>query len=57
MFISSVNDTSNLSAVSLTLGINLCQGFSLISGVVDTGDKFITSVVDTAEKLSPVTTT
>jgi hypothetical protein len=44
-----------LSAVSSE--INLCHGFSLIGGVVDTGDKFITSVVDTAEKLSLVTTT
>jgi hypothetical protein len=29
----------------------------LIGSVVDTGDKFITGVVDTAEKWSPVTTT
>jgi hypothetical protein len=29
----------------------------VIGGVVDTGDKFITGVVDTAEQLSPVTTT
>jgi hypothetical protein len=41
----------------MTLAINLCHGFSVISGVVDTGNKFITGVVDTAEQLSPVTTT
>jgi hypothetical protein len=45
---------TNLSAVSLTPVINLCHRFSLIGGVVDTGDKFITVV---AEKLSPGTTT
>jgi hypothetical protein len=62
MFISGVNDTAincsavsttpltNLSAVSLTPSINLCHGFSLIGGVVDTGNKFITRVIDTAEK-------
>ncbi len=53
MFISGVNNTgdkTNLSAVSLTQAINLCRGFSLIGGVVDTGDKFITDVVDTTEK-------
>jgi hypothetical protein len=41
---------TNLLAVSLTPGINLCHGFSLIGGVVNTGDKFITGVVDIAEK-------
>jgi hypothetical protein len=41
---------TNLLVVSLTPAIILCHGFSLISGVVDTGDKFITGVVDTAEK-------
>jgi hypothetical protein len=40
----------NLSAVSLTPTIKLCHGFSLIGSVVDTGNKFITGVVDTAEK-------
>ncbi len=35
--------------LSLTPAINLCLGFSLIGGVVDTGDKFITGVVNTAE--------
>jgi hypothetical protein len=29
----------------------------VIDGVVDTGDKFITGFVDTAEQLLPVTTT
>jgi hypothetical protein len=48
---SGVNDTlTNLSAMSLTPAINFCHGFSLIDGVVDTGEKFITSVVDTTEK-------
>jgi len=32
----------NLSPVSLTPVINPCYGFSVIAGVVDTGDKFIT---------------
>jgi hypothetical protein len=41
---------TNLSAVSLTPAINLCHRFSLIGGVVDTDDKFITGVFDTAEK-------
>jgi hypothetical protein len=36
--------------VSLTPAINLCHGFSLIGGVIDIGDKFITSVVDTVEQ-------
>jgi hypothetical protein len=38
----------------MTPAINLCHGFSVIGGVIDTGDKFITGVVDTAEQLSPV---
>ncbi len=29
----------------MTPAINLCHGFSLIGGVVDTGDKFISSVM------------
>jgi hypothetical protein len=61
MFISGVNNTGNklfggvndtadkLIGVSLTPAINLCHIFSLIGSVVDTGDKFITSVVDTAK--------
>jgi hypothetical protein len=43
--------------MSTTQVINLCHGFSVIGGVVGTGDKFITGVVDTAVQLSPVTTT
>jgi hypothetical protein len=39
----------NLSAVSTTPAINLCHGFAVIGGVVDTGDKFITGVIDTTE--------
>jgi hypothetical protein len=46
----STTPLANLLAVSLTLAINLCHRFSLIGGVADTGDKFITGVVDTAEK-------
>jgi hypothetical protein len=47
--------------------LHQCQrryhGFSVIAGVIDTGDKFLTSVNvtggdnDTSEQLSPVTTT
>jgi hypothetical protein len=48
---------TNLSPVSTTPAINLCHGFSVICGVIDTGNKFITGVIDTAEQLSPVTTT
>ena len=48
---------TNLLAVSLTPAINLCHGFSVIAGVVDTGEQFITGDNDTAITLSPVTTT
>ncbi len=48
MFISGVNDTGDKRWHRRQ--INLCHGFSLIGGVVDTGDKFIIGVVDTAEK-------
>jgi hypothetical protein len=41
---------TNLSVMSLTPANNLCHRFSLIGGVVDTGDKVITGVVETAEK-------
>jgi hypothetical protein len=41
----------------MTPANNPCHGFSVIAGVVDTGDKFLTSVVDTGEQLLPVTTT
>jgi hypothetical protein len=43
--------------VSTTPAINLCHGLSVIGSVVDTGDKFITGVVDTTEQLTPVTMT
>jgi hypothetical protein len=46
MFITGVNDTGE----KLFSGVN---GFSVIAGVVDTGDKFI---VDTGDQLSAVTT-
>ncbi len=67
MFITGVNNTGDklFSGVS---GENLCHGFSVIAGVVDTGkqfiagdndsgDKFIADDNDTGEQLSPVTTT
>jgi hypothetical protein len=34
------------SGVSTTLAINPCHRFSVIAGVIDTGDKFITGVND-----------
>ncbi len=40
----------NLSPVSTALAINLCHRFSVIGGVVDTGDKFITGDNDTGDK-------
>jgi hypothetical protein len=46
----------NLLLVSLTPAINLCHGFSVIAGVVDTGEQFITGDNDTGKSLSPVTT-
>jgi hypothetical protein len=36
--------------VSTTPAINLCPGFSVIGSVVDTGDKYFSGVVDTAEQ-------
>jgi hypothetical protein len=48
---------TNLSEVSTTPPINLYHRFFLIGSVVDTGKKFITGVIDTTEKLSPVTMT
>jgi hypothetical protein len=38
----------NLLPVSLTSAINLCHGFSVITGVVETGEQFITGDKDTA---------
>ncbi len=57
-----------LSPVSTTPAINLCHGFSVNAGDVDTGeqfiagdndtgDNFIADDNDTGEQLSPVTTT
>ncbi|MFN9905620.1 MAG: hypothetical protein ACK56F_05760 [bacterium] len=37
----STTPAKNLSPLSLTPVISPCHGFSLIAGVVDTGDKFI----------------
>ncbi len=51
MFINGVNDTGE----KLFSGVNdisPCHGFSVIAGVIDTGDKFI---VDTGDQLSAVT--
>ncbi len=45
------------SPVSTTSAINPCHWFSVIAGVVDTGEKFITGDNYTDEQLSPVTTT
>jgi hypothetical protein len=50
----STTPLKNLLPVSLTPAISPYNGFSVIAGVVDTGDKFI---VDTGDKLSAVTTT
>ncbi len=50
----STTPAKNLSTVSMTPAINPCHGFSVITSVVDTGDKFI---VDTGDQLSAVTTT
>jgi hypothetical protein len=50
----STTPAKNLSPVSLTPAINPCHGFSVIAGVVDSGDKFI---VDTSDQLSAVKTT
>jgi hypothetical protein len=62
MFITGVNDTGeklfsgvNDTGENFFAGvISPCHGFSVITGVVDTGDKFI---VDTGDQLSAVTTT
>jgi hypothetical protein len=37
----STTPAKNLSPVSLTPAINLCHGFSVIAGVIDTGEQFI----------------
>jgi hypothetical protein len=46
-----------LSPVSTTPAVNSCHGFSEITGVVNTGDKFITGVNNTGEQLSLETVT
>jgi hypothetical protein len=46
----STTPLTNLFPVSTTPGINLCHGFSKISGVVDYAKKIFTGVVDTAEQ-------
>jgi hypothetical protein len=45
------------SQVSTTLANNPCHGLSMIVGVVDNGDKFLTGVSGTGEQLSLVTMT
>ncbi len=50
----STTPAKNLSSVSFTPAISPCHWFSVIAGVVDTGDKFI---VDTGDQLSAVTMT
>ncbi len=45
------------SPVSTTPAISPCHEFSVIAGVIDTGDKFIANDNDTGEQLSRVTTT
>jgi hypothetical protein len=54
MFISGVNDTGDklFGSAKDTADkfINLHHGFSLIGGVVDTGAKFNSGVIDTSEK-------
>jgi hypothetical protein len=39
----------NYSAVSTTQAINLCHGFSVITGVVDTGEQLIAGDNDTGD--------
>jgi hypothetical protein len=53
----STTPAKNLLPVLLTPAINLCHGFSVIVGVVDTGDSFIAGDNYIGEQLSPVTTT
>jgi hypothetical protein len=54
MFVISITTLAiSCSSVSMTPAINPCHRFSVIAGVIDTGDKFIAGVVDTGEQLSP----
>jgi hypothetical protein len=50
----STTPAKNFLPVSLTPAINLCHGFSVIAGVVVTGDNFIAGDNDIGEQLSPV---
>ena len=52
-----MNECLSLVSTTLEKFINPCHGFSVIAGVVVTGDKFLTSVNDIGEQLSPVTAT
>jgi hypothetical protein len=45
----STTPAKNLSLVSLTPAINLCHGFSVITGVVDTSEQFIAGDNDTGD--------
>jgi hypothetical protein len=47
----------NLSPASTSPAINLCHRKPVIGSIVDTGNKFITGVVDTAAQSLPVTMT
>jgi hypothetical protein len=47
MFIIDVNDTANKFIAAV---VNPCHGFSMIAGVVDTGDKFIAIDNNTGDK-------
>jgi hypothetical protein len=59
----STTPAKNLSPVTTTPAINLCHGFSVITGVVDTSEQFIAGDNDSGDKfiaddqLSPVTRT
>jgi hypothetical protein len=53
----SMTPAKNFSPVSTKPAINPCRRFSVIAGVIDTGDKFIAGDNNTGEQLSPVTTT
>jgi hypothetical protein len=53
----STTPSKNLSLKSTKAVINPCHRFSAFTSVVDTGNKFITSVNDTGKQLSLVTMT
>jgi hypothetical protein len=52
MFVMGINDTGD-KLFTRVIDTNPCHRFSVIAGVIDTGDKFIGGVVDTGEQLSP----